>query len=78
MGGTPPLSQVLGHCAPVSPAGEGRLEVCGHGHRQDIPLVVYPRLLPGDRRTLSPSVPSWNDLMPHRLLWPRRGIADRL
>lgn len=50
---------------PSPPAGEGRLEVRGHGHRQDIPLALYPRLLPGDHWTLSSSVPGWNDLMSH-------------
>lgn len=62
-------------CCVSSLLGEGGLEVCGYGHRQDIPLDVctgvYTRLC----GTLSSSLAGWNDLESH--LW-RKGSPRTL
>ena len=62
VGGTSSQSLALVTVSPILTPGEGRLEVCGHGGRPDLPLAVHYRLLPGDHRALPPSVPGWNDL----------------
>lgn len=48
--------------APLLPAGEGGLEVRGHGDRPYLPLDVHHRLLAGNRGALSPTLPGRDDL----------------
>lgn len=48
--------------APLLPAGEGGLEVRGHGDRPHLPLDVHHRLLAGNRGALSPTLPGRDDL----------------
>lgn len=54
-------------CCVSSLLGKRGLEVCGHGHWQDIPLDVCTGVHTGICWTLSPSLAGWNDLdTPHR------------
>lgn len=46
----------------VCVAGEGGLEVRGHGHRPDLPLGVRHRLLAGDSRPLPATLAGRHDL----------------
>lgn len=39
--------------------GSGRLEVRGHGHRQDLPLGLRPGVHPGDRWPLPTTSVAW-------------------
>lgn len=59
-------------------SGEGRLEVCGHGGRSDIPLAVHYRLLPGDHWALPSSILGWNDLILCPLGWLQGGLDNHL
>lgn len=43
-------------------AGEGGLEVRGHGHRPHLPLDVHHRLPAGDRGPLPAALAGWHDL----------------
>lgn len=45
--------------------GKGGLEVCGHGHWQDIPLDVCTGVYTGICGTLFASLAGWNDLDTH-------------
>lgn len=49
-------------CCFPSLLGQGGLEVCGHGHWQDIPLDVCAGVYTGICGTLSSSLACWNDL----------------
>lgn len=46
----------------LSLSGKGGLEVCGHGHWQDIPLDVHSGLHTGICWTFSSSLAGWDDL----------------
>lgn len=62
-------------CCVSSLLGEGGLEVCGYGHRQDISLDVCPSVYTRICGTLSSSLAGWNDLESH--LW-RKGSPRTL
>lgn len=46
----------------MSPAGEGGLEVRGHGRRPHLPLGIRHRLSAGHRRPLPAALAGWHDL----------------
>lgn len=52
---------LTGVCS-LSWLGEGRLEIRGHGHWQDLPLDVCPGVHTGISRTLPAPLVGWNDL----------------
>lgn len=62
-------------CSVSSPLGKGRLEVCGHGHWQDIPLDVCTGVYTWICWTLSSSLAGWNDLEPPRTLTGRHAVS---
>lgn len=65
--------------APLCSAGEGGLEVRGHGDRPHLPLDVHHRLPAGHRGALPPTLPGGDDLGT-RLRWGRwavRGPSSR-
>lgn len=68
--GPHPVSRLT---APLCSAGEGRLEVRGHGDRPHLPLDVHHRLPAGHRGAVPPALPGGDDLGT-RLWWGRWAV----